>query len=79
MYKGGVCLSVVTTWGRKVYIDLDQYAHCKGRRYRISNTKLIELMLGQIMATKTAEEVPIFILDLKEGASFSYCARCPQA
>lgn len=68
-----------TTWGRKVYHDFDSIPHAKvGGVTGSGKTKALELILGQIIRTKTAHEVEIHIIDMKGGASFSHFHDLPQ-
>jgi len=65
--------------GRRIYVDFDSIPHFKiGGITGSGKTKLLELLLGQIIATKTADEAEVYIIDMKGGASFPQFARCPQ-
>lgn len=68
-----------TTWWRDVYHDFDAIPHLKvGGVTGGGKTKGLELMLGQIIKAKTAHEVEIHIIDMKEGASFWHFHDLPQ-
>lgn len=58
---------------KKIYHDFDEYAHLKaGGVTGAGKTKGLELILGQIVATKSADQVEVHIIDMKQGASFAH-------
>ncbi len=69
----------VSSLGQRVYIDFRATPHMKdGGVTGAGKTTALELILGQLVATKTPSEASIHIIDFKRGASFAHFSSAPQ-
>lgn len=67
-----------TYHGRRVYHDFARIPHAKvGGATGSGKTIGIELLLGQLIATKAPEELDIIVIDMKGGASFAHFSGLP--
>lgn len=69
----------ITALGQKVHIDFHSTPHMKdGGVTGAGKTTALELILGQLVATKAPRELSIHIIDFKRGASFAHFSSAPQ-